>query len=217
MNPYQTLGVRRNATLGTITRAYRKLILKHHPDRNPPGDETAKASYAAVSLAYEVLSNPDRRSKYDATGETAPERVHSALADIMSVLAPAFCGVVESIVSQGGDVRKENIVTHMTRVVTDNLKNLRKMIETQKKVRDALETAVSRVTMTKEDGKEEDVIAAAARTQALAIDARLKMMDAEAVRFTKALDYLKAYKYRTDASADVFGWGGFAKPTWSVT
>jgi len=65
---YQILGVSRNASEKEIKQAYRRLARKHHPDLNP-GDKSAEARFKEINAAYEVLSNPEKRKKYDKFGE----------------------------------------------------------------------------------------------------------------------------------------------------
>ncbi len=64
---YQTLGVDRNSSQDEIKKAYRKLAMKHHPDKNP-GDQAAEDKFKEASEAYSVLSDADKRSKYDRFG-----------------------------------------------------------------------------------------------------------------------------------------------------
>ena len=64
---YETLGVERDATDEELKRAYRKLARQHHPDANPD-DPSAEARFKEVRAAYEVLSDPERRSLYDRFG-----------------------------------------------------------------------------------------------------------------------------------------------------
>lgn len=64
---YQILGVSRNATEGEIKKAYRKLAVKYHPDKNP-GDKSAEEKFKDVSEAYDVLSDSKKRAQYDQFG-----------------------------------------------------------------------------------------------------------------------------------------------------
>lgn len=65
---YQLLEVARNADIATIKKAYRKLARKYHPDLNPD-DEAAKKKFQQINEAHEVLSDPEKRSKYDKYGK----------------------------------------------------------------------------------------------------------------------------------------------------
>jgi DnaJ-class molecular chaperone len=65
---YQVLGVPRNASEKDIRRAYRRLARQHHPDVNP-GDKAAEARFKEINAAYEVLSDPQKRRKYDRYGD----------------------------------------------------------------------------------------------------------------------------------------------------
>lgn len=71
MDLYVVLGIERGATLADVKRAYKRLARKFHPDINP-GDRMAEAQFRQIAAAYETLSDPDRRRRYDVTG-TASE------------------------------------------------------------------------------------------------------------------------------------------------
>lgn len=64
---YEILGVSRSADATELKKAYRTLAVKNHPDKNP-GDEAAESRFKEAAEAYEVLSNPDKRSSYDRFG-----------------------------------------------------------------------------------------------------------------------------------------------------
>ncbi|GBF79447.1 DnaJ C-terminal domain-containing protein [Aphanothece sacrum] len=65
---YALLGVSKSATVEEIKKAFRKLAVKHHPDRNP-GDKAAEERFKEISEAYEVLSDKEKRQKYDQFGQ----------------------------------------------------------------------------------------------------------------------------------------------------
>lgn len=68
---YEVLGVDRNAGADEIKKAYRKMAVKYHPDKNP-GDKSAEEKFKEAAEAYEVLSNQDKRAQYDRFGHNMP-------------------------------------------------------------------------------------------------------------------------------------------------
>lgn len=64
---YEVLGVDKNASADDIKKAYRKKAIQYHPDKNP-GDKEAEEKFKEAAEAYEVLSNPDKRARYDQFG-----------------------------------------------------------------------------------------------------------------------------------------------------
>lgn len=70
-DPYDLLGVGRNATPEEIKKAYRQQAIKWHPDKNP-GDKAAEERFKEAANAYEILSDPDKKAKYDRFGHNAP-------------------------------------------------------------------------------------------------------------------------------------------------
>lgn len=65
---YQILGVSKDANEAEIKKVYRKLARKYHPDLNP-GDRVAEAKFKEINEAYEILSDPEKRQKYDQFGQ----------------------------------------------------------------------------------------------------------------------------------------------------
>lgn len=69
-NPYEILGVARDASDADIKKAYHKLVLKYHPDKNP-GDKNAEEKFKEVNNAFDILKDPQKRAAYDRFGDAA--------------------------------------------------------------------------------------------------------------------------------------------------
>jgi len=104
---YEILGVEKNADEATIKKAYRKLALQYHPDKNP-GDSTAEEKFKEAAEAYEVLSNTQKRAQYDrfghagmgAGGFSRSADVEEILRQFGSVFGGSFSGQRRSNASQ---------------------------------------------------------------------------------------------------------------------
>lgn len=112
-NYYDVLGVDRNADDATIKKAYRKLAMKYHPDRNPDNKE-AEEKFKEVGEAYEVLSDADKRAAYDRMGHEAfksggmggPGGPGGAGFDPMDIFAQFFGGMGGGFSGFGGGRRQ---------------------------------------------------------------------------------------------------------------
>lgn len=119
MDLYEALGVERDATLEQMKKAYRKLAMKHHPDRG--GDET---TFKTIQEAYDTLSDTDRRAFYDRYGSTQPmetstdkakQRLASLFNQIMNTNVTQYDNLVESMTS---------VLANEVQVARGHLKNL---------------------------------------------------------------------------------------------
>lgn len=69
-NPYEVLGVARDASDADIKKAYHKLVMQYHPDKNP-GDKSAEEKFKEVNNAFDILKDPQKRAAYDRFGDAA--------------------------------------------------------------------------------------------------------------------------------------------------
>ena len=94
---YEVLGVSRDASADDVKRSYRKLAMKHHPDRNP-GDAEAEMKFKEAAEAYEVLSSAEKRKRYDQyghaglKGQAGHDFSHMDAGDIFSMFEDIFGG-----------------------------------------------------------------------------------------------------------------------------
>lgn len=96
--PYEVLGVAPDATPQQIRKAYRKIALDSHPDRNP-GDAEAEERFREATAAYQLLSDPEARAAYDADPSTYNAQEDGESADPEDALADALeiaRGVIET-------------------------------------------------------------------------------------------------------------------------
>jgi molecular chaperone DnaJ len=139
---YEILGVARNAGDDEIKKAYRKLAIKYHPDKNPD-DKAAEEKFKEAAEAYEVLSNPEKRQRYDQYGHAG---VGSSAAsggyggggmnmdDIFSQFGDIFGGAFGGGFGGGGGGRRVNRGSNLRIKVKLNLNEIAHGVEKKLKV-----------------------------------------------------------------------------------
>lgn len=102
---YEVLGVAKSANADEIKKAYRKAAIQYHPDKNP-GDKQAEENFKEAAEAYDVLSNPDKRARYDQFGHAGMNGGSASSSGGYGGQAGGFGGgfSMEDIFSQFGDI-----------------------------------------------------------------------------------------------------------------
>lgn len=139
---YEVLGVAKDADENTIKKAYRQLAKKYHPDMNP-GDAEAEAKFKEVNEAYDVLSDPDKRAKYDQYGHAAFDPSSGMGGggfggfgfdggfDINDIFSSFFGGGGGST-RRNGPIRGDNITVRLTLTFEESVFGCKKEITYQK-------------------------------------------------------------------------------------
>jgi molecular chaperone DnaJ len=142
---YEVLGVPKDASADDIKKAYRKLAMKHHPDRNP-GDKSAETAFKEAAEAYEVLSDEQKKARYDQYGHQGVDGMghagqgFSSMEDIFSQFGDIFGGgrgggggsIFEQMFGGGGggnDGRGASLKMRLTIPFREAVKGVVKTIE----------------------------------------------------------------------------------------
>ncbi len=98
---YEILGVSKSATADELKKAYRKLALQYHPDRNP-GDKEAEEKFKEAAEAYDVLSNPDKKARYDQFGHAGVDGAYGQGGMDMNDIFSQFGSIFGDLFGGGG-------------------------------------------------------------------------------------------------------------------
>ena len=140
---YEVLGVDKSADDAAIKKAYRALAKKYHPDLNP-GDKEAEVRFKEVNEAYDVLSDPDKRAKYDQYGHAAFDPTSGMGGgggfgfgdfggfDINDIFSSFFGGSSSSGSRRNGPVRGDNVTVRLTLTFEEAVFGCKKEITYQK-------------------------------------------------------------------------------------
>jgi molecular chaperone DnaJ len=139
---YEVLGVSKNASADEIKRAYRRMAIKYHPDKNP-NDKEAETKFKECAEAYEVLSDSEKRQRYDQFGHEGLRGMgvhdysHMRWQDIGSIFEDIFPGFggfddlfgMGTRTRRGGPVRGYDLETSVDLTLNDIAKGIEKTIE----------------------------------------------------------------------------------------
>ena len=188
---YDVLGVKSDATPKEITRAYRRLARKHHPDANP-GDTDATGRFRAVQDAYDVLSDESRRAAYDRDGTTTAPPPNGGAAEILSVVGNALLDILHDCSKGWASVGEIDVVGKLRERVEGFVSQTKESRGNLTRGEKVLASAVDRFQV--DDGEPNllrDVVADKLR----ACRASLAQCDAELEKLKMVQKYLKKCRY----------------------
>jgi curved DNA-binding protein CbpA len=191
VDPYQTLGVSRDAPPEAVRRAYRKKAKKTHPDHG--GDAE---SFHALQLAYEVLSDPDRRARFDRTGATEKETVPPAEVEFVHTVRRFLLDLVAELVKNGEKVENEDVLVILKNRLSQELLETEAELAGMRIVQTQLAEAAGRF---EREGDGDNVLASLARFQAAEVGRGIERRELRKNLLAKGLETLKGYRYRRDA------------------
>lgn len=187
MNPYEVLGVGEDATPIEIKKAYRKRAKNAHPDTGGDREEFQK-----VNAAYAVLSDPEKRSHYDRTGEIKGDENDYTLDIIVSVF---------------NDLLNQDIPLHinyvklMKQTLKETIVRLNAMVETKKKERKKYDNLLIRFK-TKKKG-DSNVFKGVLTSKIENLDADIERLSQSVIQTDRAYEMLENYMFLADEEPKV--------------
>lgn len=197
MTLYEVLGLTPSATPDEIKRAYRKLAKQHHPDCAGAA-ETAR--FNQIKHAYDILRDPIKRQRYDATGDenNAPDNTAAKEAEaralLMGVITNAFAQILKGMIEQN---QSAAVKTHdFNLIAIEFIRGQNKEIADVRvhnvKLREMSIEAAARYSAR----TGENTISPMIESQLAMIDQQIKNLDAQAALNIKAIEELQRFEYR---------------------
>ncbi len=188
MTLYETLGVKPDASAAVIKQAYKRLAQRHHPDKG--GDTEA---FKAVQNAYAVLSDPERRAHYDATGsaerELSPEELAEKAKHAMAMQVLQG-GIVKAL--QSTDEVHEDLVKGVLSVLKGARKENEQALAKMRKGKERAERAAGRVTA------EDNVLQALLRGLSEQLNKPIEALEMEISCLDLAAEIAGSHSYTVD-------------------
>lgn len=180
---YATLGINPTATAAQIKAAYRKSARKHHPDKG--GDE---AKFKQIQHAYEALSDPERRARYDATGDTG-SNVDNGDRELLSELMNIATQIIDTF-----PVESVDLVGEMTKHLNNAKSQCNQQLRANQKMVENRNQAIKRLTC--EDSV--NLISEGLKSQISQIETHSAVVEQQLVKIDKLIEMVGKFSYRRD-------------------
>lgn len=198
-DPYQVLGVERTATLGEIKAAYRARSKASHPDAGGNAE-----AFSRVSFSHEVLSDPERRARYDATGEWDDRAEANPDAEAFELLGQ----LLGQALSGEADPNTHDLLGTMVAALDQGIETLDKPRRTMVRARDRAKRILAKLSTA--DGKP-NKIAGVVNWQLQQIEHALAIADHKIAQHRRAIEIIEDHKFEWDRPY-AFGMGGLQDP-----
>jgi curved DNA-binding protein CbpA len=199
-DPYKVLKVRKTATAEAIKAAFRKRSLATHPDRGGSQEE-----FERVKLAWDVLSDPARRAKYDETGEweKAPEKDNG---QELAIISQAFLQVVQLLTVTGRGTKRNDVVREMIQAIEVTVRDAKQQMATVKRNLEEMRDIAARFET--DDGA--NLLKMVAEQHVHAAQQQVAMLEKVVELNESAIAVIKLHRYRRDGAENnqgsVFQW-----------
>ena len=188
-NLYELLGVKTSATVKAIRAAYRKKAKKAHPDTGGSDEE-----FAALKKAHDILTDPDRRARYDASGDTSERSPDNSLSQVIGILATALEQVLAQIANRMGDPTEYQLVKDMKILVGGQLDDIQRKRAQGKEALKKAEKLLGRFGVKKGENYLEGIVIG----KISALNTQIRLLDSQEEPIKRALDILTNSSFRSE-------------------
>lgn len=185
---YQILDVSKSADKDSIKKAYRKKAMTMHPDH---GGNVEK--FGAIKLAHDILTDDERRKKYDETGDTSEKAPDNAYATAINIVGGAFNVVLTECASAGQSPLETDMVGRVKSTIkktideaTKQIRILRNMLDSDKRMRGRFKS------------KKENIFESILSNRIMSLEINIKNCEDVINNSNAALEMIKDYSFRSD-------------------
>jgi curved DNA-binding protein CbpA len=196
---YAILGVERNATQEEITKAFRKQVKRHHPDRG--GD---RELFEKIQHAHEILNDPEKRAHYDQTGDTSNDRRDTSDKQIIEMLHSLLMQTILELTAKDGAwggaatpaVTQNNLLEVMKAKLLQGIRGFEEQkAGLNRQLRAVNETSLR---LSPKQKNETSIFGELLQVQATTVERLLKSNQANIDMTQQAIAFLDRYTYRVD-------------------
>lgn len=192
VNPYRTLGIKKSATADEIRIAHRRAVMRHHPDRG--GD---REKFEAAQKAYEILSDPERRARYDRNGDTSDPAAGRAISEVVSFIAPILFRIIEQLADRSVVASATDLHSHVADGVDQVIKGMKEEIALLRMQVGFLYKGIGRF---KAKSGEQCVLDGVMKSRLSEIEAQVARLDGDIARAIRAKEFLAECTYEHERS-----------------